>query len=106
MRNDEIDRVVVIGAGLAGLTAAATAGRAGRRVVLLEGHEPGGRARTDRRAGYAFNQGPHALYKGGPAWRVLGELGVGHRGHLSAAARRPPAGCCRPTRAGASSGRR
>jgi phytoene dehydrogenase-like protein len=81
MRNDGRDQVVVIGAGLAGLTAAATAARAGRRVVVLDGHEPGGRARTDRRAGYAFNQGPHALYRGGPAWRVLRDLGVAHRGH-------------------------
>lgn len=74
--------VVVIGAGLAGLTAAATAARAGQRVVLVEAHAGGGRARTDVRRGYRFNQGPHALYRGGHAWQVLGELGVAHRGHL------------------------
>ncbi len=81
MRGSEKDRVVVIGAGLAGLTAAATAARAGQRVVVVEAHLPGGRARTDGRGGYLFNQGPHALYRGGPAWRILREVGVAHHGH-------------------------
>jgi len=75
---------VVIGAGLAGLTAAATAARAGRPVVVVDAHVAGGRARTDELGGYRFNQGPHALGKGGEAWRILGELGVPHPGH------RPP----------------
>jgi phytoene dehydrogenase-like protein len=75
---------VVIGAGLAGLTAAATAARAGRPVVVVEAHTAGGRARTDELSGYRFNQGPHALGKGGEAWRILGDLGVPHPGH------RPP----------------
>lgn len=74
--------MVVIGAGLAGLTAAATAARAGKPVVVLNAHGRGGRARTDERAGFRFNQGPHALYKGGPASRTLRALGVDHRGHL------------------------
>ncbi len=75
---------MVIGAGLAGLTAAATAARAGRPVIVVEADAAGGRARTDERSGYRFNQGPHALGKGGEAWRILGELGVPHPGH------RPP----------------
>ena len=62
---------MVIGAGLAGLTAATTAARAGRRVVVVEAHTEGGRARTDERRGYRFNQGAHALYKSGEAWRIL-----------------------------------
>lgn len=82
MRNDEKDTVVVIGAGLAGLTAAATAARAGKRVVVVEAHGGGGRARTDERGGYRFNQGPHALVRGGDGWRILRELGVRHRGHM------------------------
>ena len=66
---------------MAGLTAAATAARAGRPVVVVEAHAGGGRARTDERGGYRFNQGPHALYRGGQAWRILRGLGVSHRGH-------------------------
>lgn len=72
--------VVVVGAGLAGLTAARLLRDAGRRVLVVDPSEPGGRGRTDRRevpGGAALlNRGPHALYLGGPAERVLGALGV------------------------------
>jgi glycine/D-amino acid oxidase-like deaminating enzyme len=74
--------VVIIGAGLAGLAAGATAARAGSRVIILDAHLPGGRARTDVRDGFRFNQGPHALYRGGPARRVLSRLGIKPTGHL------------------------
>jgi phytoene dehydrogenase-like protein len=84
MRELSKETVVVIGAGLAGLTAAATAARAGRPVVVVDADAAGGRASTDERNGYRFNQGPHALGKGGEAWRILGDLGVPHPGH------RPP----------------
>jgi phytoene dehydrogenase-like protein len=73
--------VVIIGAGLAGLAAGATAARAGSRVVILDAHVPGGRARTDIRDGFRFNQGPHALYRGGPGRRVLTRLGIKPVGH-------------------------
>ena len=48
--------VIVIGAGLAGLTAATTAAHQGRDVVLVEArsHE-GGRAHTVEREGFRFN---------------------------------------------------
>jgi len=79
--------VVVVGGGLAGLTAAAFLSRAGRRVVLLErAGELGGRARTQERDGFLFNEGPHALYRGGPAERALRELGVTVRGAIPPAA--------------------
>lgn len=74
---DATHDVVVVGAGLAGLAAGATAARAGARVVLVDGHPPGGRARTDERRGFRFNQGPHALYAGGRAEEVLRDLGIG-----------------------------
>ena len=78
--------VVVIGGGLAGLTAAAFAARSGVRTTLLERtEEVGGRATTHEEKGFRFNVGPHALYNGGPAASALAELGV------SFAGRRPPA---------------
>jgi len=74
--------VVVVGGGLAGLTAAATAARAGATVTLFEARdELGGRARTDSAAGFRVNQGPHALYRGGAGLPILRELGVEPEGH-------------------------
>ena len=72
--NESFD-VVVVGAGLAGLAAGATAA-AGASTLILDGHQPGGRASTDERGTYRFNRGPHALYKGGEAQAVLARLGV------------------------------
>ena len=77
MRN----HVVVVGAGLAGLAAAATAAKAGAEVTVLDTRSPGGRARTDEKEGFLLNQGPHALYKGGPGRDVLAGLGVRPKGH-------------------------
>jgi phytoene dehydrogenase-like protein len=73
--------VVVIGAGLAGLAAGAAAARAGAPVVILEARIPGGRARTEVREGFRFNQGPHALFRGGAGRRVLSRLGIQATGH-------------------------
>lgn len=73
--------VVVVGGGLAGLTAATYAARAGATVTMIEARrDPGGRARTEVRSGFLVNQGPHALYKGGAAAKVLRDLGVAVRG--------------------------
>jgi phytoene dehydrogenase-like protein len=73
---DEQFDVVVVGAGLAGLSAAATAAGAGASTLVLDGHHPGGRASTDERGRFKFNRGPHALYRGGEATAVLTRLGV------------------------------
>jgi phytoene dehydrogenase-like protein len=72
---DESFDVVVVGAGLAGLAAGATAALGGS-TLILDGHHPGGRAGTDERGRYRFNRGPHALYRGGDATAVLARLGV------------------------------
>lgn len=70
-------RVVVVGGGIAGLTAATFAARSGADVTLLESvSELGGRSRTRHDTGFGFNMGPHALYRNGPAEAVLGELGL------------------------------
>jgi phytoene dehydrogenase-like protein len=68
--------IAVIGGGLAGPAAAAGAAEAGRHVVLLEAHQPGGRAQVDDRNGFRFNRGPRALYVGGTGDRVLQHFGV------------------------------
>lgn len=72
---DDVD-VVVVGGGLAGLTAAATAKAAGASVVVLEAHEPGGRAQVTERDGFTFNRGAHALYRAAEGWGVLERLGI------------------------------
>ena len=69
--------VLVVGGGIAGLTAAACCAREGRSVALIEGtRTAGGRASTEEVEGYAFDRGAHALYSGGDADRVLASLGV------------------------------
>jgi phytoene dehydrogenase-like protein len=69
--------VAIVGGGIAGLTAAAVLSRSGKTVSVFEraGHT-GGRAQTQNLGGFRFNLGPHALYRGGHAFRVLGELGI------------------------------
>lgn len=69
--------VAIVGGGLAGLAAAAMLARAGRTVVVLEkAPRLGGRGVTQMESGYSFNLGPHALYRGGHAMRVLRQLGI------------------------------
>ncbi|MER6073781.1 NAD(P)-binding protein [Streptomyces sp. NPDC001817] len=64
-------RITVIGGGFAGLTAATTAAEAGAEVTVYEAHHTlGGRARTAE-GPYRTNEGPHALYNGGPHWTWL-----------------------------------
>lgn len=75
--------VIVIGGGLAGLTAASFVSRTGKRVRLFEQSQVvGGRAQTQQRDGFHLNIGPHALYRGGRAFEVLRELGIEPRGSV------------------------
>ncbi|MBZ6258004.1 NAD(P)-binding protein [Streptomyces olivaceus] len=66
-------RITVVGGGFAGLTAAVTAAEAGAKVTVYEAHHTlGGRARTSE-GPYRTNDGPHALYRGGPHWSWLAQ---------------------------------
>ncbi len=68
---------IVIGGGIAGLTAATYLAKAGKSVTLYEKAKAvGGRATTDQKKGFLFNLGPHALYSGGQGVKILRELGV------------------------------
>jgi phytoene dehydrogenase-like protein len=74
---------IVIGGGLAGLTAANALAQPGRKVTVLEQSEHlGGRAITQQDSGFFLNLGPHALYRGGPATRTFKEWRIPFEGHL------------------------
>lgn len=69
--------VIVVGGGLAGLTAANFAAKARCEVTLFEKSQAvGGRAATSEKSGVRFNLGPHALYRSGQAFKILRELGI------------------------------
>lgn len=79
--SEKKEDVVIIGAGLSGLTTAILLARAGRSVSIFEqSSKVGGRARTENGDGFYFNQGPHALYLSGAGAKVLQELGIKYRG--------------------------
>ncbi|MEU5714895.1 NAD(P)-binding protein [Streptomyces sp. NPDC020403] len=71
-----MQRLHIVGGGLAGLTAAVTAAESRTQVTLHEAHHTlGGRARTAE-GPYLTNEGPHALYRGGPHWTWLKQRGL------------------------------
>jgi phytoene dehydrogenase-like protein len=83
MHEPRTPRTIVVGGGLAGLTAAASLARSGWDVTVLEaGEHLGGRARTRQRDGFDLNLGPHALYRAGGGLGALRRLGVRVRGRL------------------------
>jgi len=84
--------VVVAGAGLAGLTAAARLAEAGADVAVLERRdEPGGRVRSRRRDGFTLDRGFQVLLDAYPAARRELDLGA-----LDLRPFRPGATLCRP----------
>lgn len=69
--------VVVIGAGVGGLFAAACLVNSGHSVLLIDGHDRvGGRATSYDVDGFTVNMGAIALEKGGIFERLLNETGV------------------------------
>ena len=75
-----MSRVVVIGAGVGGLTTAALLARAGLDVTVLEAHVyAGGCAGTFYHQGYRFDAGatlPAGFYPGGPMDLVAQAVGI------------------------------
>ena len=69
-------RVVVVGGGLAGLSAACTAAARGHHVTLLDKNDwVGGKAAQHAAAGYRFDMGPTILTLPGVLKRVFAEAG-------------------------------
>ncbi len=76
--------VIIIGGGLAGLTASIYLAREGKSVLIVEkGKELGGRANTLNKNGLKFNLGPHGLFQKGAAIRILKELGIHPNGKVA-----------------------
>lgn len=75
MANNE--KVVIVGAGMAGLTAAAYLAKAGYNVLIFEKNDrSGGLLGTLNKNGFAFDSGPRALVNSGIVKPILKELGI------------------------------
>ena len=72
-----MSNVAVVGGGIAGLITAIALARGGAGVRLFErAGALGGRALSRVEDGFVFNQGPHALYRGGVFAETLAAYGV------------------------------
>jgi phytoene dehydrogenase-like protein len=73
--------VAVVGGGIAGLTAAIYAAKAGKQTIVIEKQDRvGGRAITNKKRGAYFNLGGHALYRG-DAHATFRDLGLSLQGN-------------------------
>lgn len=73
----ERKRVVVVGAGMAGLTAAAYLAREGFDVLLVDKNDRvGGLVSTFENNGFFFDTGPRAFINSGIIKPMLGHLGI------------------------------
>jgi phytoene dehydrogenase-like protein len=71
-------KVVIVGAGMAGLTAAAYLARENYSVLLLDKNErSGGLVNTFDRDGFFFDAGPRAFVNSGIVKPILKDLGIG-----------------------------
>ena len=67
---------IVLGSGIAGLTAAAALAHRGQRVLVLEQHlTPGGQTQTFQRQGWTFATGVHYIGGVGPFPGPDGQFG-------------------------------
>ncbi len=70
-------RVIIIGAGMGGLTAAAYLAKAGMNVQIYEQHQlPGGYISSFTRKGFTFPAGPTSFVSNGIVFPILQELGL------------------------------
>jgi len=70
-----METITIVGAGVAGLTAAITCAEAGAPVVLYDAHATAGGRGRSLDGSYRANLGPHVLYTG-PQYRWLDERGL------------------------------
>jgi len=74
------ERVIIIGAGMAGLTTAAYLARAGMKVDVYEQHTlPGGYISSFVREGFTFPAGPTSITSNGIVFPILKELGLAEK---------------------------
>jgi len=76
-------RVIIIGAGMGGLTAAAYLAKAGMDVQIYEQHHlPGGYISSFSRKDFTFPAGPTSFVSNGIVFQILAELGLDNNIHF------------------------
>ena len=75
--NDTDKKIIIVGAGMAGLTAAAYLSRAKYDVLLIEKNkEIGGLVNSLKRDGFIFDAGPRSILNSGITRPMLNDLGI------------------------------